>query len=38
MADVGIALRFGDDPVVGQFLDLFEGVGKIVGQQYTITL
>ena len=38
MVDVGSVLRFGEDPVVGQFLDLFEGVSKIVGQRYTITL
>ena len=38
MADVGSVLRFGDDPVVGQFLDLFKGVGKIVRQRYIITL
>ena len=38
MADVGSVSTFSDDPVVAQYLDLFEGAGKILGAQYSIKL
>ena len=38
MADVGSVSTFSDDPVVGQYLDLFEGAGKLLGAQYSIKL
>ncbi len=38
MADVGSVSTFSDDPVVTQYLDLFEGAGKILGAQYSIKL
>ena len=38
MADVGSVSTLSDDPVVSQYLNLFEGAGKILGAQYSIKL